>query len=296
MSLAYGIVAGFRQAWLHTNGETVRGMIELTDRGFSTFDVSLYDAPAANFAGEFRRSVRRTAANECQFLVWMGGTGRGVSRKAIEGIVDDMLGKLGVERLDLVQYESGEYSGDACIEALGHLMDLCDEAKVRCLGVSNFDTRTLRRAVNQGIQVVSNQVGHSVVDLRPREEMEHFCEQNGIMLITYGTLCGGLLSDRCIGLPKPTRRALDTPSLVQYKALIDTWGGWGLLQEPLFALRTIVEKHQVSVANLATRWVLQQKSIGAIIIGARLGMNEERNHMDDNARVFEFELDTEDLV
>jgi enamine deaminase RidA (YjgF/YER057c/UK114 family) len=47
----------------------------------------------------------------------------------------------------------------------------------------------------------------------------------------------------------------------------------------------------VSLANVATRWVLDQPAVGAVIIGARLG---EREHRDDNRRLFAFALDGPD--
>ena len=49
----------------------------------------------------------------------------------------------------------------------------------------------------------------------------------------------------------------------------------------------------MSLANVATRWVLQQQAVAAVIVGARLG---EREHRDDNLRLFSFALDAEDLA
>ena len=47
----------------------------------------------------------------------------------------------------------------------------------------------------------------------------------------------------------------------------------------------------MSVANVATRWVLEQPAVAAVIVGARLG---EREHRADNAALFSFALDEED--
>lgn len=71
------------------------------------------------------------------------------------------------------------------------------------------------------------------------------------------------------------------------------WGGWELLQFLLKVLNDIAQKHIVSISNVATRWVLQHEYVGAVIIGARMGISE---HIEDNAKVFSFDLDQADLA
>ena len=79
---------------------------------------------------------------------------------------------------------------------------------------------------------------------------------------------------------------------MKYLRFVDAAGGWSVLQSLLDCLSAIANKHQVSIANVATRWVLEQPAVAAVIIGARLG---ERQHRADNLRVFNFSLDEEDL-
>ncbi|CAF0790130.1 unnamed protein product [Rotaria sordida] len=75
------------------------------------------------------------------------------------------------------------------------------------------------------------------------------------------------------------------------KEALDHWGGWQLFQELLVVLKQIATKHTVSIANVAVRYILDKPAIGGVIIGARLGLSE---HLQDNARVFEFSLDDDD--
>ena len=56
-------------------------------------------------------------------------------------------------------------------------------------------------------------------------------------------------------------------------------------------LEKIAYKHGVSIANVAVRYVLEQPQVAGVIVGARLGISE---HLDENARVFDFNLDAED--
>lgn len=81
-------------------------------------------------------------------------------------------------------------------------------------------------------------------------------------------------------------------SLRKYKQMVDAWGGWSLFQSLLQTLRSIADKHGVSIANVATRAILDRPAVAGVIIGVRLGLAEHRH---DNARVFDLVLDDDDL-
>src|SRR5260370_30579728 len=123
--------------------------------------------------------------------------------------------------------------------------------------------------------------------------MAAFCQQHGITLLTYGTLLGGLLSEKYLGRAEPGRGELTTASLQKYKQMIDAWGGWALFQELLAGLKSVADKHGVSIANVGTRYVLDRPAVAGVIIGARLGLTQ---HIADNARVFDCVLAAEDLA
>jgi aryl-alcohol dehydrogenase-like predicted oxidoreductase len=92
--------------------------------------------------------------------------------------------------------------------------------------------------------------------------MAAFCEEQGITLLTYGTVLGGLLSETwIIGRPEPGRADLTTASLQKYKNMIDAWGGWPLFQALLAALKPIANKHGASIANIGTRYILDQSAV-----------------------------------
>ncbi len=75
--------------------------------------------------------------------------------------------------------------------------------------------------------------------------------------------------------------------------MIDAWGGWQLFQELLAILKEIANKHKVSISNVAVRYILDQPTVGGVIVGARLGVSE---HIEDNAKVFSFSLDADDAI
>lgn len=53
----------------------------------------------------------------------------------------------------------------------------------------------------------------------------------------------------------------------------------------------VAKKYGVSVSSVAVRWVLDHDYVGAVIIGARMGISE---HIEENLKVFSFRLDDED--
>jgi len=121
--------------------------------------------------------------------------------------------------------------------------------------------------------------------------MTPFCQKHGIRLLTYGTLLGGFLSEKYLGKHEPTRLELDTLSLQKYKNMIDAWGGWKLFQELLSMLDVIAKKHGVSIANIATKYILDKPVVAGVIIGVRLGIAD---HKSDNTRAFSLQLDKQD--
>ena len=105
---------------------------------------------------------------------------------------------------------------------------------------------------------------------------------NGVKLLAYGTLAGGLSDGEWLGKPEPAAAEIADWSKMKYKRFIDQIGGWdGVSGHSCRAAASMARKHGVSIANVATRWVLDQPAVAAVIVGARLGESE---HRADNLR------------
>jgi aryl-alcohol dehydrogenase-like predicted oxidoreductase len=196
-----------------------------------------------------------------------------------------------VNHLDLLQFHWWDYNNPYYMDALKYLSELKDSGSIKHLGLTNFDTEHLQIILDSGIQLVSNQIQYSIIDRRPEVRMIPLCSKYNIKLLTYGTICGGLLSEKYLGKPEPSIIELNTLSLQKYKKMIDIWGGWDLFQKLLLVLDRIAKKHGVSIPNVATNYILSKPTVAGVIIGVRLGIV---NHIDDNANVFNFELDQAD--
>jgi aryl-alcohol dehydrogenase-like predicted oxidoreductase len=274
----------------------VDAMSAYHEAGFTTWDLADHYGPAEDFIGDFRRrfAVRHGVDRlpEIQaFTKWVPRPGR-ITRPVVEDAISISLTRMGVGRLDLLQFHWWDYKNDNYLDALKHLSDLQQEGKIRHLALTNFDTERLSVIADHGVRVVSNQVQYSLVDRRPEDRMARFCSDHPVTLLAYGTLLGGLLSERYLGRPEPSRSELNTASLQKYKKMLDAWGGWSLFQELLAVMQQIADKHGVSIANVGIRYVLDRPAVAGVIVGARLGVAE---HVTDNARVFGVKLDADDL-
>ena len=274
----------------------VRSMFDYVDAGFTTWDLADHYGPAEDFIGEFRRQLAaargsRALSDILAFTKWVPRPGP-MTRQVVEGNIDLSRQRMGTDRLDLLQFHWWDYRDSRYLDALAILTDLRDEGKIREVALTNFDTQRMQFIADHGVRIVSNQVQYSLIDRRPEVAMAGFCQANESSLLAYGTLCGGLLSDRYLGQPEPPGAALNTASLRKYKQMIDAWGGWGLFQQLLSTLRAVADKHDATIANVAVRCILDRPAVAGVIVGARLGVAE---HIADNARVFDILLDADDL-
>jgi aryl-alcohol dehydrogenase-like predicted oxidoreductase len=199
-----------------------------------------------------------------------------VDRTYIRRIVETSLKRLRTERLELVQFHWWDYAVPGALEAAGWLSELQREGKIERLGGTNFDTSHAAALIGACFDLVSMQVQYSLLDNRPEHQLVDFCHAHDVRLLCYGTVAGGFLSDRWLGVAEP-RPPLENRSLTKYKLIIDDFGGWALFQELLRALRKIADHHETDVASVASRAMLDRPMVAAVIVGARNRAHLARN-------------------
>lgn len=254
--------------------------------GFDTFDMADHYGSAEVITG--RLLARYDTNPPIAFTKWCPPPGPMTAEVVRAGVLD-RLDRLGVKKVDLLQFHWWSFQHPAWLDALHELAKLRSEGLIGELGVTNFDAAHLRVALADDIPIVSNQVSFSLVDRRAAGGLSALCKDTGVRLFAYGTLCGGFLSERWLGAPDPV--SIEDMSKRKYRRFIEAIGGWDVFQGILRAAAEIARKHDVSISNVASRWVLDHASVAATIIGARLG---ESCHSNDNAKLFSFDLDSED--
>ena len=291
------IVTGLWQvAEMDRDGRTLDPAVAAThmfpylESGCSTFDMADHYGSSEIIAGTFKKSL--ADINRVQlFTKWVPKPGK-IKRKDVRKAVEKALDRMQQPAIDLMQFHAWYYPDLSWLDGLFYLRELQEEGLIKHLGVTNFDAAHLRVALASGIPIVSNQVCHSMIDRRACGNMAHVCSEYKVKLLAFGTLAGGFLTDKWVGRSEPKMDALTTWSQMKYKRFIDAAGGWEPYQNLLHTLKVIAEKHDASIANISSRFILENPSVAAVIVGARLGESE---HIADNKRMLEIELLPEDV-
>jgi aryl-alcohol dehydrogenase-like predicted oxidoreductase len=208
-----------------------------------------------------------------------------------EAIIDRSRTRLGLDRLDLVQFHWWHYPTGDYLAALDSLKTLKEMGKLREIGLTNFSAERVQGIVEHGIPVASIQVQYSVMDQRAKGALEHVTQANNIALLCYGSVAGGLLSDRYLGQSAPTE-PVENRSLTKYLLISEEMGGWEALQSILRILRGIADTKGCDIASVAAAYCLAQPAVRACIIGAR-----NTRHLDEHVALRDdLKLSDDDLA
>jgi len=261
-------------------------LAEYARAGFDTFDMADHYGSSEVITGTLLASPNHPPIRA--FTKWCPSPGPmtgAIVREAVQRALD----RLQTSSIDLLQFHWWTFDDPRYLDAMFELTRLRAEGLISHLGLTNFDTAHFKLLLHEGIPIATNQVCLSLLDRRATEYMSALCLEHGVRLLAYGTLGGGFLTERWLGAPEPA--AVNDWSKMKYQRFIREIGGWSALQNVLEAAQAIAHKHAVSLSNVAVRWVLEQKAVAAVIVGARLGESE---HRADNAQLFQFALDQED--
>ena len=270
-------------------------MIAFADAGITTFDCADIYTGVEELIGQFRkryRDLRGQAALDrikvhTKFVPDRDVLPR-ITKAYAEGIIDTSLRRLGMERLDLVQFHWWNYEVPRWLEAARWLGDLQRAGKIDRVGGTNFDTRRMLEIIDGGVTLTSMQVQYSLLDRRPAKSMVDAAVRNDVALFCYGTVAGGFLGEKWLGAPEPGG-PLENRSLIKYKLVIDEFGGWDLFQRLLETLHAVAMSVRWRPATVASAAVLEWPGVAAVIVGAR-----NRAHLPANLAISDLVLTAED--
>jgi aryl-alcohol dehydrogenase-like predicted oxidoreductase len=219
--------------------------------------------------------------------VGQGPNGAGASRGHIMDVVKSSLKRLDVDHIDLYQIH-GFDPATPIEETLRALDDLVRQGHVRYVGISNWSawqiTKALGISERLGItRLTSLQAYYSIVGRDIEREITPLLESEGVGLLVWSPLAGGFLSGkqtRGAEVPKGSRAEAARPH-------IDYDRGFNAID----VLRPIAEAHQSSVAQIALAWLLHQKTVSTILVGAK-----RLDQLQDNLKATEITLSEAELT
>lgn len=199
------------------------------------------------------------------------------SKESILKQCDESLKNLKTDYIDiyLVHWPDPDVELEETIDAVSTLKK---EGKILHAGVSNFSKEQIEEA-QKYCKIEAFQPQYSLAD-RKDEKLIRWAHEQGLGIMTYGTLGGGILT----GNYRKLRTFEQTDSRNRF---------YPYFKEPLFSkaielltiMDQIAEERNVSLAQIAEKWVIQKRFVSSCIIGA-----QSRARVEENCRNLQWEL------
>ena len=210
----------------------------------------------------------------------------GLSRKHIIEAVEGSLSRLGTDYIDLYQIHSSDPL-TPMEETLRALHDLVSAGKVRYLGCSNLYAWQLMKALgiserNGWNRFEALQSYYSIAGRDLEREVVPLLQDQEVGLLVWSPLAGGLLTDKFAGGSGPAearRSKFDFPPVDKERAV-----------KCIAAMRKIAGQHDATVAQIALGWLLAQKAVTSVIIGAT-----SQKQLAENIKSVDVRLSAEEL-
>ncbi|HET9232160.1 MAG TPA: aldo/keto reductase [Vitreimonas sp.] len=211
----------------------------------------------------------------------------GLSRKHIFDGIDASLKRLGLDHVDLYQVHAFD-PVTPLEETLQALDDLVRSGRVRYIGLCNFAAwqiaKSLRVSEREGLaRFESLQMYYSIAGRDLEREVAPLAKDEQLAILPWSPLAGGFLSGKFTRTSAPEgarRTAFDFPPVDKERAydIID-------------AMKELGDARGVSVAQIALSWLLHQKHVTSVIIGAKT-----EAQLADNIAATSVELSSDDLA
>lgn len=251
-------------------------LLKAFDMGINHFDLANnYGFPAAGKAeenfGEILKSDLLKYRDELMistkagFDMWPGPYGNWGSRKYLTASLNQSLKRMGLEYVDIFYHHRPDPE-TPLIETMGALADLVRQGKALYVGISNYGEHEAGEAVrilkDMGVPCLIEQPRYNMFERGPEEGLFKTLLENGVGCICYSPLAQGALTDRYLkGIPEGSRASRKGTTI----------GGRYLTGEKLAQIKKLnglaVQRGQ-TLAQMALAWVLREKAVTSVLIGA----------------------------
>lgn len=255
------------------------------DLGITHFDLANnygppYGAAEENFGNHLARDFRRyrdelIISTKAGYDMWEGPYGNLGSRKYLLASLDQSLGRMGLEYVDV--FYSHRFDPDTPLEeTMGALATAVTSGKALYVGVSNYNPEQTERAKeildSMGVKLLIHQPKYSMLERTPELSLFDTLGRLGIGSIVFSPLAQGMLTDRYLNrkIPKNSRA-----SKGKHLAEVDLTDQYF---DTVGKLTAIATARGQSLAQLAISWVLRQPVVTSALIGASSVKQLEQNY------------------
>lgn len=262
------------------------------DLGITTFDTAdVYAGTRAEVVlGKALAGIRRESLEIFTKVYWPTGKGpndRGLSRKHIMESINGSLRRMNLDYVDLYQAHRFDYE-TPLEETMVAFADIVRSGKALYIGVSEWSADEIRQgaalAKELRIPFVSSQPQYSMLWRVIEENVVPTCEELGLSQIVWSPIAQGILTGKYLpGAPLPEgSRATDANG---GQDMIARWMSEEYLTK-VQQLRPIAEQNNLTMAQLAVAWVLQNPNVASAIVGA-----SRPEQLEDNVKACGVKLD-----
>ncbi|MBZ5694152.1 MAG: aldo/keto reductase [Acidobacteriia bacterium] len=288
-AMTFGGKGMWANAGSQTQGEADNLVARVLDAGVNFFDTAnVYsEGESEKILGKALGARRKgvVLATKVAGRVGPGPNDIGLSRRQILEAIDASLARLGTDYVDLYQIHSFDRL-TPLEETLGALDAVVRSGKVRYIGCSNLAAWQIMKAIaiseSRGwARFDSLQAYYSIAGRDLERELVPLLVDQNVGLMVWSPLAGGFLSDKYAGGkgPAEARRAkFDFPPLDKERAL-----------KCIAAMREVADAHDATVARVALAWLLDQKVVSSVIIGAKT-----QEQLEDNLKAVDIKLSAEE--
>ncbi|MBW5249471.1 aldo/keto reductase [Streptomyces poriferorum] len=245
------------------------------DLGITHFDLANnYGPPPGSAETAMGRSLATDFARhrdeiivstKAGYLMWDGPYGEWGSRKNLLSSLDQSLGRLGLDYVDIF-YSHRPDPETPLEETMGALHTAVQQGKALYVGISNYSAEQTREAARilkgLGTPLLIHQPRYSMLDRWVEDGLLTALDELGVGSIAYSPLEQGILSDRYLrGIPEGSRAAGSSPFLSADSVTPELVGR-------LRELDQLASARGQSLAQMALAWVLRGGRVTSAVVGA----------------------------
>jgi L-glyceraldehyde 3-phosphate reductase len=246
------------------------------DRGITHFDLANNYGPEPGSAEENFGSVLKKdfpgnlrdeliISTKAGYLMWPGPYGEWGSRKYLTASLDQSLKRMGLEYVDIF-YSHRPDPATPLEETMGALDQAVRRGKALYAGISNYPAQESKRAIallkDLGTPCLIHQPKYSLFERWVESGLLKVLEEEGVGCIPFSPLAQGLLTDRYLkGIPSDSRAGKPHGFLKSDEITPERL-------EKIKQLHELARKRGQSLAQMALAWLLKDKRITSVLIGA----------------------------